>query len=378
MVEPNPMVGAVIVRDGRVLGEGWHESYGGPHAEINAIGRAREGCVSIEGATIYVTLEPCSHTGKTPPCTRALLRERFVRCVVAMEDPDENVAGRGIAMLREGGIAVDVGVRGAVARDFLAPYIKTRKQLTPWILLKWAQTRDGYLARPDTRWVSCPASLSAVQELRKCCDGILVGARTARKDNPALTNRTGHGRTPTRIVLDSRLQTPLESRLVTNIAEAPTLLACAEHALDARAHHAAALHDAGVELLPLPSGPTGLDLRALLAELGRRRMTRLLVEGGPTVLQSFLSQGLADELWRFVSPDLAAPQPSHAPAPVVAPDRPSPADLPAGPEHTGRAVSPQLSKLPRLTYDPATDGRFVLRSAEPTGRDTLEIYRRAE
>ena len=300
-VEPNPMVGAIIVRDGEEIARGWHRAFGGPHAEREALAAAAASGADVTGATMVVTLEPCCHTGKTPPCTDAILEAGIARVVVAMADPDENVSGRGIAVLRDAGVEVTVGVCEAEARELLAAYVKLRTQGRPWVICKWAQTADGYLALPPRkgRWISGQASRTRVHEIRSWCDGILVGAGTVLADDPLLTNRSGAGKQPVRVVLDSHLRTPPDSNLVRTAGESPVLVVTSAAAPSDRADE---LRTAGVEVIELPSRDEGVDLDALLDELGRRRWTYLLVEGGTTVLESFTSTGLADELLVFVSP----------------------------------------------------------------------------
>jgi len=305
-VEPNPMVGAVIVRDGVELGRGWHERFGGLHAERNALAAAGD---DLRGATMYVTLEPCCHQGKTPPCTGAILAAGIARVVVAMTDPDENVAGRGIEILRGAGVQVDVGVCGERAAELLGAYCKLRTRGRPWVMCKWAQTSDGYLALPpgSGRWVSGDESRARVHEIRSWCDGILVGIGTVLADDPLLTDRSeipNRGRQLTRVVLDSHLRIPAGSQLVATADRTPVLVATTA---TADPQTADALRSAGVELIELPAAGAGLDLEALLDELGRRQWTYLLVEGGPKVLGSFIYSHLADELLVFVSPRTARP-----------------------------------------------------------------------
>ena len=304
-VEPNPMVGAVIARGDVELARGYHERFGGPHAEANAIAAAQRAGVDIAGATMYVTLEPCRHQGKTPPCTDAILAAGITRVVVAMGDPDPQVAGGGIEALGSAGLQVDTGLCGRQAEHLLRAYCKLRKAKRPWVICKWAQTSDGYLALPAGcgRWVSCPESRRRLHEIRSWCDGVLVGISTVLVDDPLLTDRSGRprGRAPlTRIVLDSHLRLPADSQLVVTAAEAPVLVATV-----AGAQAAGALSARGVELLELPACAAGVDIPALLDELGRRQYTYLLVEGGAKVLSSFIESGLADELLVFVSPRTA-------------------------------------------------------------------------
>ena len=312
-VEPNPMVGAVIASEDVELARGYHERFGGPHAEAAAIAAARRSGVDIAGATMYVTLEPCCHHGKTPPCTDAVIAAGIGRVVVAMGDPDPQVSGRGIEVLRGAGVQVDAGVCRPQAQRLLRAYCKLRTTNRPWVICKWAQTSDGYLALPAGcgRWVSCDESRRRVHEIRSWCDGVLVGISTVLADDPLLTDRSGarKGRRPlTRIVLDSHLRLPADSQLIAGAAEAPVLVAAASGASAADPQAARSLLDRGAELLELPAGDGGVDIAALLDELGRRQYTRLLVEGGAGVLSSFIESHLADELLVFVSPKTAGPE----------------------------------------------------------------------
>ena len=303
-VEPNPPVGAVIARDGREISRGWHRRFGGLHAEREALSAATAGGADVRGATMYVSLEPCRHHGKTPPCTDAIIEAGLARVVVAMEDADANVSGRGIAALRNAGIDVAVGVMEAEARALLAAYVKLRTQGRPWVICKWAQTADGYLALPPGkgRWISGEEARAKVHELRGLCDGVLIGAGTVLADDPLLTNRSGGGRQPARIVLDSQLRIPPSSRLVRSAGEAVVIVASSQASIADQAGQVDALKRAGVEILALPAGRGGLDLAALLDELGRRQWTYLLAEGGEAVLRSLISARLADELIVFTSP----------------------------------------------------------------------------
>ena len=301
------MVGAVIVRDGREVARGWHGRFGGPHAEREALAAAKAAGRDVRGAAMYVTLEPCSHHGKTPPCTDALIEAGIARVVVAMVDPDEQVAGRGIRRLREAGVEVDVGLCEARARELLGPYIKLRTARRPWVICKWAQTADGYLALPagQGRWVSGPESRRRAHELRSFCDGVCVGSGTVLADDPLLTNRSSSGRQPTRMVLDGRLRTPPDCRLIATAGEAqPVIVVTTSASAAADRARADQLRRGGAELLELPAAPgaSGVDLPALLDELGRRQWTRLLVEGGGELLRSVVESHLADELWVFVAP----------------------------------------------------------------------------
>jgi diaminohydroxyphosphoribosylaminopyrimidine deaminase/5-amino-6-(5-phosphoribosylamino)uracil reductase len=373
-VEPNPMVGAVIVRDGAVLGEGWHQRFGGPHAEVEALAAAGAGGSDVRGATMYVSLEPCNHHGKTPPCTEAIIASGLARVVAAMEDPDELVAGRGLAKLRAAGIEVEAGLCQAEARELLAPYVKLRTRKRPWVICKWAQTSDGRLALPagagppggSARWISGDESRAMVHELRGYCDGICVGSGTVLADDPLLTNRAGRGRQPTRVVLDGQLRTPPGSRLIaTASAGLPVLLATTARALEVRAASAGLLARQGVEFLALPAGARGgINLAALLDELGRRKWTRLLVEGGPTVIQRVISEHLADELWVFISPHAAHGR--HAGAAAK--------DASNAPD--GEPGASPTEELPRLDIrDLQAAGQLPKPRQTKVGPDTLLTFR---
>lgn len=298
------MVGAVITRDGQELSRGWHKRFGGLHAEREALQAARLNGVDVRGATMYVTLEPCCHHGKTPPCTEAILESGISRVVVAMTDPDTRVAGNGLAILREGGLEVVEGVCQVEAESLLAAYIKLRTRQRPWVICKWAQTEDGYLALPPDqgRWITGKESRQHVHEVRSWCDGILVGVQTVLADDPMLNNRSGKGKQPVRIVLDSRLRIPADCQLVRTAREFPVLVATTVLAVEQNPQAVANLEDYGVEILAIPSGGAGVDLAGLLDELGQRQWTYLLVEGGAKVLESFVTQGLTDELLAYVAP----------------------------------------------------------------------------
>ena len=309
-VEPNPLVGAVVVRDGVNVGEGWHRRYGEAHAEVNALSAAGE---AARGATLYVTLEPCCHHGKTPPCTDAILRAGVGRVVAAMLDPFPQVAGRGADILRAAGVAFEVGVLEAEARRLNAPYLTLLREGRPYVLAKWAMTLDGKIATRtgDSKWISNKASGRRVHELRGRVDAILVGVGTALADDPQLTARPPGPRTATRVVLDSRCRLPLMSQLATTARIVPTLVATTAAAPE---DAAGALAAQGCEVLRLPDANGRPDVRALLAELGRRRMTNLLVEGGGAVLGSFFDANVIDEVHVFIAPRLAGG--AAAPTPV--------------------------------------------------------------
>ena len=309
-VEPNPMVGAVVVQDGKIVGEGCHEHFGGPHAEPHAIADAG---AAARGATLYVTLEPCSHTAKTPPCVDAIRAAGIARVVAAMIDPDPRNQGRGIDRLRAFGIQAEVGLLEAEARQLNAPFVKLTSTGLPFVTAKWAMTLDGKIATRtgDSRWISSGPSRELVHTLRGQVDAILVGSGTALADDPLLTARPPGPRAATRIVADSSCRLPLASRLVQTCRETPTLVATTAAAPGPRR---AALEEAGLEVLVLPAEKGHVGLRALMEELGRRRTTHVLLEGGGELCAAALADGLVDRLWVFVAPKLVGGR--GAPTPV--------------------------------------------------------------
>jgi diaminohydroxyphosphoribosylaminopyrimidine deaminase/5-amino-6-(5-phosphoribosylamino)uracil reductase len=309
-VEPNPLVGCIVARGAETIGEGWHRRYGGPHAEIEALAVAGS---RAAGATLYVTLEPCCHFGKTPPCTDALIAAQIARVVVALRDPFPAVDGGGIARLASAGIAVEMGVMEDEARCSNAPYLKLLSAGRPWILAKWAMSLDGKLATRtlDSRWISGTRSRQVAHQLRGRVDAVIVGRGTALADDPLLTARPPGARIATRIVLDSRALLASSSRLVETVAEAPVLVACGSQA---PLEHLARLEALGCQVLVCPDANGRVSLNDLLGELGRRRMTNVLVEGGGQVLGGFFDAGLVDEVHAFIAPRLIGG--SQAPGPV--------------------------------------------------------------
>lgn len=313
-VEPNPMVGCVLVRAGEVVGEGFHQRFGGPHAEVVALEQAGD---LARGATAYVTLEPCCHQGKTPPCTQALVRAGVSRVVAAIEDPYPQVAGRGIAELRAAGVACDVGAGSDEARRLVAPYHKRLATGRPWVIAKWAMTLDGKLATRsgDSQWISSEASRSIVHQLRGRIDAIVVGSGTARADNPLLTARPASRdevkRVATRVVVDSAAALSLESRLATTAKDVPVLVASSSHAPQGACD---ALGEAGIEVVRCRGESHSERVLSLLDELGRRGQTNVMVEGGSRLLGTFFELRAVDEVHVFVAPKIVGGQ--SAPSPV--------------------------------------------------------------
>lgn len=310
-VEPNPMVGCVIAgADQGVIAEGWHRRFGGDHAEVEAL---RLAGARARGATVYVTLEPCCHTGKTPPCTRALIAASVRRVVAAMEDPFPEVGGRGLDELRSAGIDVDVGLLEDAARSLNAPYLKLVETGRPWMIAKWAMSLDGKIATHtgDSRWITGEPARKIVHQLRGRVDGILIGWGTALADDPLLTARPPGPRRATRIVADTRASLPSESQLVRTAGDVPVLIAAgAESNVSDRQR----LADAGCEVFICEGATPAERLGSLLDELGRRRMTNILAEGGSKLLGSLWDAGAIDEIHAFIATRLIGG--SKAPAPL--------------------------------------------------------------
>lgn len=298
LTRPNPPVGAVVVRNGRVVGEGWHRKAGGPHAEVYAL---RQAGARAAGATLYVTLEPCSTWGRTPPCTEAVLNAGIRRVVAAVQDPNPAHAGRGLRGLRQRGVDVSSRLCEAEARDLLAPFAKWILTMRPFVTLKMGMTLDGRIADASggSRWITGPAARRKVLALRQRVDGIMVGAGTLRKDNPTLRPNPSRGRAPWRIILAPDGRVPPESRVLSDGHAGQTLIVISRLAPASRA---TALERTGARVLRAQTKGRGLNLDAVMAELGRMGLLHILSEGGGEVAASLIAAGLVDEYLLFVSP----------------------------------------------------------------------------
>lgn len=299
-VEPNPMVGCVIVQGAEIIGEGWHRRFGGAHAEVEALKLAGP---RAAGATMYVTLEPCCHLGKTPPCSRAVIAAGVRRVVVAQRDPFPKVAGGGFAELEAAGVDVEVGLLEAEARRLNAPYRKLLETGRPWVLAKWAMTLDGKIATRtgSSRWISSAESRAIVHKLRGRVDAIMVGRQTAQSDDPALTARPAGPRTALRVVVDTRASLSSQSQLARTAGDVPVLVAVGPEAPEAERQR---LAEAGCEVFPCEADNHATRLDELLMEFGRRRLTNVLVEGGGQLMGSLLDAGQIDEFHVFIAPKL--------------------------------------------------------------------------
>lgn len=299
-VEPNPMVGCVIASRGNAVGRGWHQRFGGPHAEIEAL---RDAGDAARNATMYVTLEPCCHHGKTPPCADAILQAGLRRVVIAMRDPFPEVDGGGARALQEAGLEVEVGLHETDARSLNAPYLKRVRHGRPWLIAKWAMTLDGKLASRagSSQWISHPASRAVVHQLRGRMDAIIIGRGTAAADDPRLTARPPGPRTAIRIVLDSQAMLSLDSQLVQTAGDVPVLVVASTAADQANCRR---LEAAGCEVMQLAGDDPAARLGVLLDELGRRNLTNVLLEGGSQLLGSAFDARLIDEVHVFIAPKL--------------------------------------------------------------------------
>lgn len=299
-VEPNPMVGALIVKNGEIIGRGYHETFGKNHAEINAINDAGMEC---KGSDIYVTLEPCTHFGKTPPCSQAIKEAGIKNVFIASKDPNPVAKTNGSQILKEAGINVIHGILENAADKLNAPFFKLISEKMPYVTAKWVMTLDGKIATRtgDSQWISNEESRSYVHKIRGEMDAIMVGIGTALADNPLLTCRTQSKRIAKRIIVDSNASLPLDSKLIKTIGEAEVLIATTEQAPEERV---ARLEDAGCKIIKTNLKNGKVDLKQVFEELGRMNLTNLLVEGGGKVFGSLLDNNLMDKAVIFVSPKI--------------------------------------------------------------------------
>jgi diaminohydroxyphosphoribosylaminopyrimidine deaminase/5-amino-6-(5-phosphoribosylamino)uracil reductase len=300
-VSPNPKVGCVLVKKGKVISRGRHKHFGGPHAEINAL---REAGVRARGSTMFINLEPCGHYGKTPPCTEAILKAGVKKVVVGMVDPNPLVNGRGLRELKTKGIKIKLGVLRQECAKLNEPYIKYITRGVPFVILKSAMSLDGKIAtqKGDSKWITSGASRKYAKALRSEVDAILVGIDTVLKDNPGLLSSNSKKR-PIRVIMDSRLRIPLDARVLNS--RAPTIVATRKGADKRKIEN---LQARGIEVLQMPKWKKhprrGLDLKFLMRELGKRGITSILIEGGGKVNASALEMGLVDKVLFFIAPKI--------------------------------------------------------------------------
>ena len=312
MTSPNPLVGAVVVKDGRVIGEGFHAAAGEPHAERMALAACSE---DPGGATMYVSLEPCCHEGRTPPCTDAIVGARIARVVVASDDPSTKASGRGLGVLRDEGVAVDAfdGELSAAARMLNQPFRKHARTGRPLVILKYAMTLDGKVATStgDSRWISGEASRARAHRWRAELDAVAVGIGTVLADDPLLSARVeAVPRQPRRVVFDSEARLPLDGSLARSVGESPVIVVCSRAA---PRRHVQALEAAGIEAITVTGENEAARVRAALDELGHREIQSLLLEGGPHLAGAFLDAGEVDEMRVFIAPLLAGGREARSP-----------------------------------------------------------------
>lgn len=298
---PNPAVGAVIVKNSKIVGKGYHKKAGLPHAEINALKQAGK---KAKGAEMYVTLEPCSHFGRTPPCADAVIKAGAKKIFIGMKDPNPIVAGKGIQRLEKAGIAVETGILEEECRKINETYVKYITAKTPFVTLKLAATLDGKIAAftGDSKWISSDASRTYAHRMRAQADAVMVGIETILKDDPELTVRLAKGKNPARIILDSKLRMPLKAKVFD--AEKGNVIIATIKNRGQKEQKIKMLNAKGAEVLLLPSRGSKVDLRALMQELGKREITSLLVEGGSTLAASCIKKGIVDKAVFFYAPKL--------------------------------------------------------------------------
>lgn len=309
LVEPNPMVGAVIVKDNKIVGKGCHELFGGHHAEVNAINDAGN---NSNDAVLYVTLEPCAHFGKTPPCVESIKRAGIKKVYFAVHDPNPVTKEKGANILKEFGIEVVGGILENEARRLNAPFFKLMEEKMPYIIAKWAMSLDGKIAARtgDSRWISTEESRSYVHRIRGCMDAVMIGIGTAIADDPLLTCRVSAKRIPKRIVIDNNASLPLDSQLIKTIKDAEVIIATTPHAPKDRVKR---LEDAGCDIIMANAINSLVDLRLVFEELGSRQFTNVLVEGGSRIFGYLFDHCLVDKAIIFIAPKIIGGKDSKSP-----------------------------------------------------------------
>lgn len=339
-VAPNPLVGAVIVKDGHIIGQGYHEYYGEAHAEVNAIASAQE---NVEGSTIYINLEPCAHVGKTPPCSDLLIEKKFKKVVISMLDPNPLVAGQGIKKLEEAGIEVVAGVLEKESRalnEIFLSYITTKR---PFLVMKTAMSLDGKIATAsgESQWISGEESRKQVHRLRHELSGIMIGVGTVLADNPRLTARLPQSKQPLRIIADSRLRIPLDAKVLQNQDQAQTLIATT-HAADSKKIDW--LTEKGIEVLITESVDDRVGLKDLMEKLGQKEIDSILLEGGATLNFSALQAGIVNKVQAYLAPIIIGGK--EAKSPVEGP----------GVEHLSEAFQIQEMSVQSIGEDILIEG----------------------
>jgi diaminohydroxyphosphoribosylaminopyrimidine deaminase/5-amino-6-(5-phosphoribosylamino)uracil reductase len=310
-VEPNPPVGCIIAKNGKVIGKGWHRKFGQAHAEINALADCRRKGHDPIGSTMYVTLEPCAHQGKTPPCCDTVIDAKPARIVIGTLDPAKHGARNSAAQLRAVGIKVEIGLCQDDAKKVIMPFAKYMTKKMPWVILKWAQTIDGKLAHvpkpgSERQWVSNEQSRADVHKLRREVQAIVISAATVAVDDPLLTPRPSKGKKPLRVVLDRRMVIPLTSKILNTTSDGPVMVVTTHESMERHSRKAEAIAKLGTEVISVKSKDGYCDLAAVMAILAKRGVQKVLVEPGPHLAAAFLSAGAADEVRIYIAPKILA------------------------------------------------------------------------
>lgn len=308
-VNPNPMVGAVIVKDNKIVGTGYHEKYGGKHAEINAIENSRE---SLNGSTMYVNLEPCSHFGKTPPCVDKIIESKINKVVIASVDPNPLVQGNGVKKLRDAGIEVKVGVLDEENKKLNEVFLKYIKNKKPFVVMKVAMSLDGKISTTtgQSKWISCDESRRYVHKLRSQVMSILVGINTVIKDNPMLDCRLENGKNPIRIIVDTTLKIPIDSKIVSSSKSIRTIVVTTKNA---NRNVMKLLEDKGVEILTVNLKNNLVDLKEMINKLGELNIDSILIEGGSSLNFSAINENIVDKIQVYVAPIILGGESSKTP-----------------------------------------------------------------
>lgn len=303
-VEPNPPVGCLIVKDAKVIGRGYHKKFGAAHAEVNAIADCTAKGFDPAGADMYVTLEPCCHTGKTGPCSEEIIKAHIARVFIGTVDPSDHASCKGMARLQAAGIEVVAGICTQQSQVVMAPFMKFVNSRIPWVIIKWAQSQDaviGFKSHAEDRWISNKTSRADVHGLRRRVQGILVGIDTVISDDPLLTPRPDGEKRPLRIVLDSKLRIPLNCKLL-NTPDFPTLIMTTAKTLDEKPDLVREITAKGPQIVAVNETNGLCSLKDVLAKLGKKGVQQLLVEGGAKIITSFINESLADEVRVYICP----------------------------------------------------------------------------
>lgn len=339
-VEPNPMVGAVLVKNGEIIGTGYHQAFGEAHAEIHAI---HDGGKNCKGATLYISIEPCAHYGKTAPCVDAIVKAGITKVVIPVIDPNPITSGKGIQKLKEIGIEVRLGVMETQAIKLNAPFFKLMQRGLPYVIVKWAMSLDGKIATHggDSRWITSEESRAYVHKIRGQVDGVLVGINTVVRDDPLLTCRLEGGRNPRRIIVDSNAALPLHSQLIKTIGESEIMVAVTKNAPQERIEN---LKQLGCKIIQTKDTGGRVDFHELFRHLGEMKLTNILVEGGGGIITSLIEGHFADKIIVFIAPIIIGGEGAMSPV------------LGKGIDMMGKALKMSEINIKRFLHDIAIEG----------------------